>query len=296
MKELGIRQNNPRIGLAAVPRDRAILVVTYHEVICVIWVNPNVMKITSSRRRFGDERLASVFGYEPSLPQEIKQIFIAGRDSEATVVREAAAERIGVVDQFPLLSAVIGAVKPWGLIFDKCVNSFRVRLRDVHANPTQWVVRGRQTVARQLLPCRTRVVRHVNSAAGPSAVQIPCMDGHLPHARKECVGIVRIHDQVGTSGPLVDEKHLLPRLSAIGGLENAPLMPRFIDLANRADVDDVGVLSIDHNFGDVPGLLQSYVLPAVSSIRGLVNTIPRSRISPDDPRLSRSSPNIVRSC
>src|SRR5215475_15544367 len=93
----------------------------------------------------------------------------------------------------------------------------------------------------QLLPGRTAVTRHVDRAAGPTAVLDPGVHLDLPRAGKEHVRIACVHRQPRTAGVLVDEKRPLPCAAAVDGFKHSALLLRPAGAAERTYVNDVGV-------------------------------------------------------
>src|SRR5215211_6359707 len=68
-------------------------------------------------------------------------------------------------------------------------------------------------------------------------------------------------------------EHLLPTLAAIGRAEDAALGVRPPDVPERRDVDEVGVLRVDADAGDVAGVGEAAVRPGLAAIGGLVDTV-----------------------
>src|SRR5579859_2719630 len=99
------------------------------------------------------------------------------------------------------------------------------------------------------------------------------MDLDLPRACEKRVGILRIHGEVGASGVLVDEEDLLPRLAAVGGLEDAALVLRLVHLAGSANVNDVGIGGMHQHARDASSFLQPHVMPCASGVGGFVSAV-----------------------
>src|SRR5262249_54470064 len=113
------------------------------------------------------------------------------------------------------------------------------------------------------------------AAVAVEAVALP-----LPGGDVERVRLGRVHDDVNHAGLVIDVVDLLPGLAAVGGLEQAALRVGAVEAAQRADVDGVRVLGVDHNLADLEGLLEAHVLPGLAAVGGLVDAVaPGNRVA-----------------
>jgi len=108
-------------------------------------------------------------------------------------------------------------------VLDERVEHARVRLRDRDADATL-VTRG-QTAA-ELVPVGSTVDRLVNAAARPATVEAPRTPLTLIGRGVQYVGVGGVHHEVHRTRVLVDVQDLVPRATAVGGLEDATLRGR----------------------------------------------------------------------
>ena len=128
---------------------------------------------------------------------------------EPAIVVDAGPGRAGVVRQE---HAALGG-------FDDGVDAAAVGARDRHAHLAP--ERRRQAlVLRQLGPRLAAVGRLEEPAAGTAARQRMRRAEDLPEAGVEHVGVLRIHRQIDRPGLVVAEEHAVPRLAAVGRLED----------------------------------------------------------------------------
>ena len=81
-------------------------------------------------------------------------------------------------------------------------------------------------------------------------------------------------------GVVIDEQHLLPRLSAVGGLEDAALRIRAPQVSDARDIHDVGIGRMNHDAADVAGLLEAHVAPRPAAVHRLVDAVAPRRALP----------------
>src|SRR6185503_18351789 len=91
---------------------------------------------------------------------------------------------------------------------------------------------------------------------------------------------------------IVDEESLGPRLSAVSCHENAPLIIWPEGMTECADINNVRVVRIDNDRGDVFTFFEPHVLPRRSAIGGLVHTI-AERDAVSHVRLAGTDPDHI---
>src|SRR4029079_9912840 len=90
----------------------------------------------------------------------------------------------------------------------------------------------------------------------------------------------RVDDQVVGAGVVVDLQRLLPRLAAVGGLEDAALAAGAEQRPGRRHPDDVVVARVDDDAVDVLRRLEADVAVGLAAVRGLVDGVaPRRALS-----------------
>src|SRR5579872_2379630 len=88
------------------------------------------------------------------------------------------------------------------------------------------------------------------------------------------VGIGGVHDHVGAAGVVVDlDEAGRPGLAAVGGFIEAALTAALPERTGRRHVNHVGIARIDHDAGDVLGVLEAYIAPGAAGVFTFVNTV-----------------------
>src|SRR5690348_1012979 len=119
------------------------------------------------------------------------------------------------------------------------------------------------------------------------------MNGNLPHAGEESVGVGGIHGEFGAAGVFVDEEDLLPGFSAIVGAENSALVLRTKSLADSTNKSAVRIVRIYNDARDVACLFEADVLPASAGVSAFVNAIAHGVIRTNQPGLASARVNYV---
>src|SRR5205823_10697812 len=130
------------------------------------------------------------------------------------------------------------------------VEPLGVGARDLQPDAAQRLLR-RQT-AGQLLPGRAAVGR-LEHAAGRTA-EVAVLPRPLPRRPQrgvDGVGTGRIDDDVDAAGVLVLVQHLLERLAAVGGAEDAALRVRAVRVTEDGDEEAVRIARVDGDGGDL---------------------------------------------
>ncbi len=187
-----------------------------------------------------------------------------------------------VAHHFPVLAAIVAAkyLAAVGRLplprhavtgLDEGIDAVRIRGGDGDGDLAHRP--GRQPVAGQFLPRHPAVTGHEQAAAWPAALAAPGVNLELPHAREEHARVLRIHGDVGAPRVLVDEEHLGPGPTAIGGAEHAAIRLRPIAMALRARHDHVCVLGINDDARDSPGLFEAHQSPSLAGIHRFVDAL-----------------------
>ena len=87
------------------------------------------------------------------------------------------------------------------------------------------------------------------------------------------VRIRGIDGDIGHARVFADGQDVLPGLAAVGGLEDAPIAAGRPKRPLRCHVDHVRVARIDHDSGDVLGILQTQIAPASAAVVGAINSV-----------------------
>ena len=82
-----------------------------------------------------------------------------------------------------------------------------------------------------------------------------------------------VEDEVDGAGVLIHVQDLPPVAAAVEAAVDAPLLACVPQVSAGRHVDDVGVARMDLHLGDVPGGLQSQVLPALPAVVAAVDAV-----------------------
>ena len=229
-------------------------------------------------------------------------VLVVRCDLRARVVVRAPAELAVGVDHLPVLAAVVGtpqlAELPGAVRLRDAVTGFNLRVHAVgiflgHAHGNSAHGRMRQAMTFQALPGDATVCRPEQAAAGPAAGAAPGVNLDLPHAGKKDSRIVGIHSHVRAARVFVDEKHFVPRFSAVAAAEDAALWLRSVGVAQRAREHDVWIARVDLHAADTACLLQSHQRPGLAGVHGFVNTLSHGDVAADE-RFAGPRPHDIR--
>src|SRR5205807_1576615 len=113
----------------------------------------------------------------------------------------------------------------------------------------------------EFLPGESAIYGAKDAARGAAAFQHPGMALHGPQTGEKDQGIIGVHDQRADAGGVVDKQGLLPGLAAIGGAKDAALSVGSPDMPQNTHDNDVGVVRINHDVGDLAGISKSHEFP-----------------------------------
>ncbi len=178
------------------------------------------------------------------------------------------------------------------------VDDVRVARRDRDADAVHRLAReaAKHVGAGERVPRRAAVHRLVDPGLAAPRGEVPGPPAIGVHPGIDDVAVVRVGGDVGAGGLLVEEEHALPRGAAICRLVDAALLARPPLAPEDAGVDDVGVPRVDHDTGDLVGLLEPDALPVIAPVdrlvhpvadRGVVARIPLTRTDVDDIAVAR---------
>ena len=124
-----------------------------------------------------------------------------------------------------------------------------------HRNPelaerTGWQAR----ITRNLRPALAAVCGTKKAASRPAARNVPEVAAGLLERRKQDARIARIHCQIDGAGIGVLVQHFAPGLSTVTRLENPALLVCTECIAERGDMDEIGIVRMDADAADEPRL------------------------------------------
>ena len=174
------------------------------------------------------------------------------------------------------------------------IDALRIRGRDRHRDLAHREVGQPDAVIRtiELLPAVAAVARDVQAAAGSAAGAAIRVNLQLPRPREQVARVDGVESDVGAPRVLVHEEHVLPALAAVHGAEDAAFGLRPVGVAERADVDDVGIGRMDGEPGNASGLFEPHERPGHPAVGGLVDPLPDGDVAADLP-LAGAGPDDV---
>src|SRR5262249_29965353 len=155
-----------------------------------------------------------------------------------------------VADAREARAVVVGAIEPPGLGVDDRVDARGLRGRDAEPDPARMLW---ETSAAELGP-RGPAVRRLEEAAARSArrrIDVPRRPPRLPERRVDDARVAGTEREVDRARVVVPVQHLLPRLAAVLGAEDAALRARPVRMPERRDEDAVRVLRVDQDAADL---------------------------------------------
>src|SRR5262249_55876440 len=102
----------------------------------------------------------------------------------------------------------------------------------------------------------------------------------LPQGGEEHARVARVEADVDGAGVGVLAEHLLPGLAAVGGAVDAALGVGAEGVAQDRGVGDVGVMRVDDELADLPGLPPD-VLPGLAAVGALVEAVAGGDVAAD---------------
>src|SRR5438128_2407675 len=150
-----------------------------------------------------------------------------------------------------------------------------------------------KSVAFELCPRCSAVVRNEKTAAGATAFSRPRVHLELPHCGEERLRIRRTHHHVDAAGIWIDKQNSSPGLPAVGRSIDPALLLRSVAVSLSCDENDVRIFWIDRKSSDSSTLLQSHARPRAAGVGGLIDSIADRDMTAYE-RLARSCPDDVR--
>ena len=266
--------------------DRAAAVVADHAVHRVVGIDPEVVEVAVGPVVDDFVGRAAVGRQEERRVLHVDDIFVVMVREHVRVVERPLPDAPLVVDQLPAVARVVTAEEPAVVVLEERVDPVRIRTRHRHPDPPDDALLRHPRIARDLGPRVPAVDAFEHSTARPARRHRVLLAERLPQRHVKHVRVVAIQRDVNGTGALVAEEDPLPAVPAIGAPEDAALLARHPVLAERCDVDDVGVGRMDADLGDAVGVGEPDVLPGLAAIKLLRYTpspgrmLPRMHVSP----------------
>ncbi len=220
----------------------------------------------------GAEGSATVGGLHERHVVHIDDVGVLGISVDLGVVPGALAERAIAGEPLPASAPVVRAEDAARVGFNDRPDSIRVRCRDGDADVAP-DAGGQTRIARQLRPVIAAIRRLEQSAARSPRREQPGLSSRLPQTGVEHVRIVRVHHQINDAGGIVAKENLLPGFSAVVRPKDAALGIGRPDVAERGNVDAVGVRGVDHDVGDLTRGAESEEAPRLAAVGRLPHPV-----------------------
>ena len=104
-------------------------------------------------------------------------------------------------------------------------------------------------------------------------VKAPRQTAEGPHAGVDVAGVRQVDVDVRAPRVLVDEQHVVPRLSTVGRAEDAALLVGAPFVAHRADQCDIGIARVDDDALDAFAVVEAEVGPGRAAIGRTVHAV-----------------------
>ncbi len=215
-----------RPAAAAVQAHVCAAVVHLQDDARVVGVEPHAM-VVAVRRLHRRERLAAVDRLVQAELVHPHFVLVLRIDRGVVEVERTRAEALLAVDQRPRFTGIVRAIQAAFVAgrFDHRVEHLRIAARDVDVDLADQL---RRQAGRDLLPRLAAVARLVDAALGRGAAadDVPALAEAAIHGSVENVRVLPVDFDVAAAGLVVHEQRLLPRLAAVGRLEDAALVVR----------------------------------------------------------------------
>ena len=132
---------------------------------------------------------------------------------------------------------------------------------------------GRPGIARDLGPVVAAVGGLEEAAAGSAAREAPRRAVGVPDGGVQHLRVIGVERKIHGAGATVAEQYFLPGLAAIPGAEDAALGVGAVGVAERRNVDQVGIGGVHANARDRLRIGEAHVLPGLAGVDGFVHAV-----------------------
>src|SRR5262249_30983892 len=141
--------------------------------------------------------------------------------------------------------------------------------------------RGKPGSAAQVLPGVAAVHRSPEAASRASAREAPGRAQGLPESGVQDARVAPRDREVHRPHPLADEEHLFPRAAAVPRAVDAALAVRAEGVAERGDVDEIGVAGIHTHPADMTRIDEPAMGPRSPRVGGAVHAVAVRHVAAD---------------
>ena len=266
-----------------VEADASAAVVALNHAPIVSAIDPEAVVVTVGRSHLA-EALAAVSRLPHTQIKHIDGLGILRIGEDVHVIPGALAQIGLIAEQLPGVAEVVGSVEArfigvFGL--DQRPHTPRLHGGCRDADLAQHFGFGQPFGLRDVRPRVTAVTGFPQPAFGAATVQCPEATIHLPDARVEDAGVLLVEGQVHSTGFVTHKKDVLPGRSTIHRFIDTPFRVGAESMAQRGDVDDIGVARMNADLADVTGVGQAAVSPRLAAVAGLVDAVTVADVGAD---------------
>ena len=260
-------------ALAAVERDRRTAVVAVDHVAAVHRVDPERVIVAVLRRQHL-EALPAVDRAEDRRVEHVHDVGVLRIGDDFHVVPRPRLDQAVIVEQAPAAAGIVGAVEAPLVGLHDGVDAIGVGRRHGDADLAHEL---RQPL-RQPGPAVAAVGGLPDAAAGAAAADDPRRALVVPERGVEDARVGRIHGEVGgAAGRVLALQHQRPVLAAVDGAVDAAVGRAGPAVTLRGHVDDVRILRVHDDGGDLPRVVEAEVCPGAALIGGPVDAVAERR-------------------
>ena len=100
----------------------------------------------------------------------------------------------------------------------------------------------------------------------------------MPRGSKQKLRFGGRHCEVGNANLGAEVEDSRPVGSSVDGLINAAFGIRSVDMAERADVNDIRILRVDHDFADLARVFEADMGPGCACVSGFINAVTGGKV------------------
>ena len=254
--------------LASIVRHVGAAIVRLHHRVAVGGVDPDVV-IVAVWRAERRHRLAAVGTLVKRFGAREHHVGIRRIGAERRVVERTRDQPRRAVHERPARTRIIGAIQAAARHrFNQSVDAVRVGRRDGKVALAGDLIRQPTHHLREAVAPVRALVETAFARAGDDRPRLPF---DAIHPRVHDLRIAGLQLDVHRAGAVAHVQRLLPRLAAIGGLEDAAVVVRLEDVAIGRHPDDVGIGGVDSHSPDLSGGGQPCELPGRTVVDALVH-------------------------
>ncbi len=258
-------------GLAAVDGDVAAAIVAFDHARGIGGVDPEIV-IVAVRSAESAVGLAAVGRFVEAGVEDVHRVLGLGVGIDARVVEGALAQAAIFAGELPGGAGVIGDEDAAVLVFHDGVDAIGIAAGDGDADLSD-DAGGHAGIAGDLGPVVAAVGGFEEAAGGAAAGEAPRRAVGVPDGGVENVGVGRVEAEIDGAGAIVAKEDFGPGLAAVFRAEDAAFLVGAVGVAERGDVDDVGIRRMNANAGDGLRVAEPDVLPGLAGVDGFVDAV-----------------------